>query len=41
MPCEEAIRIISEGRGTQFDPVVVDAFVQIQEQFKEISKKHK
>jgi len=40
MPYEEAIRIISEGSGTQFDPVVTAAVVQIQEQFKEISQKY-
>jgi putative two-component system response regulator len=27
MSCEEAVALISEGRGTQFDPAVVDAFV--------------
>jgi len=40
MPYEDAIRIITEGRGTQFDPVVVDAFLEIQEQFKEITRKY-
>lgn len=28
MPHEEALRIITEGRGTQFDPLVVDALVR-------------
>jgi len=41
MPYEEAIKIITDGRGTHFDPVVVDAFVQIQEQFMEISQKYR
>jgi len=40
MPYEEAIRIITEGKGTQFDPVIVDAVVVIQEKFKEISKQY-
>ena len=40
LPYEEVIRIISEGRGTQFDPVLVDAVVAIQDQFKEISLKY-
>jgi len=35
---EEAIKIIEEGSGTQFDPIVVVALVQIQGQFKEISQ---
>ncbi|MDR2133977.1 MAG: response regulator [Treponema sp.] len=37
MPFGEAIRIITEGRGTQFDPVLTDAVVQIQDRFREIS----
>ena len=40
MSYEEAARIIVEGRGTHFDAVIVDAFIQIQEQFKEISQKY-
>jgi putative two-component system response regulator len=41
MPYEEAMGIISSGRGTQFDPVIADAVVQIQDQFKEISQMYK
>jgi len=37
MPYEEAVKIITEGRGTQFDPIIADAVVQIQDRFKEIS----
>jgi len=40
MPYDEAVRIICEGRGTQFDPVVADAVVQIQDKFREISRKY-
>jgi putative two-component system response regulator len=31
---EEAVRIILEGRGTHFDPVLVDVFTNISDQFK-------
>jgi putative two-component system response regulator len=31
---EEAVRIIAEGSGTQFDPVLVDVFLRTAEQFK-------
>ena len=41
MPYEEAMEIIVAGRGTQFDPVMTDALVQIQEQFKRISEEYK
>jgi len=34
---EEAVRIITEGSGTQFDPVLVELFVQNSEQFKSAS----
>ena len=37
---EKAIAIINEGRGTQFDPVITDAVVRIQDKFKEISRKY-
>lgn len=37
MPHEQAAAIIEEGRGTQFDPDVVDAFLIIQEQFRTIA----
>jgi len=40
MPYEEALDIIKQGRGTQFDPIVVDAVVDIQDQFREISRKY-
>ncbi|MDR0690126.1 MAG: response regulator [Spirochaetaceae bacterium] len=33
---DEALRIIGNGRGTQFDPLLTDAFIEIQDTFKEI-----
>ncbi|GBU26800.1 histidine kinase [Treponema sp. R8-4-B8] len=38
MPYEQAIDIIMQGKGTQFDPVMTDAVLQIQDQFQEISR---
>ncbi|MCL2175474.1 MAG: HD domain-containing protein, partial [Treponema sp.] len=40
MPYEVAIGIIAEGRGTQFDPIIADTVVEIQDKFKEISLKY-
>jgi putative two-component system response regulator len=40
-PYEEAIRIITEGRGTQFDPIITDAVLKIQDKFQEISQQNK
>lgn len=37
---DKAMAIIREGRGTQFDPRVVEAFEQAQEQFDAIRRKH-
>lgn len=37
MPHEQAVRIIVEGRGTHFDPDMVDAFVDIAEEFRAIA----
>ncbi|MCL2411284.1 MAG: response regulator [Treponema sp.] len=37
---EEALELIVKGSGTQFDPIVVDAVVQVYDQFKEISQKY-
>ncbi|QQO08575.1 HD-GYP domain-containing protein [Breznakiella homolactica] len=39
-PYEEAIKIIAEGRGTQFDPIITDAVLELQDRFKEISKQY-
>jgi len=38
MPYEQAIDIIMQGKGTQFDPIMTDAVLQIQKQFQEISR---
>jgi putative two-component system response regulator len=38
MPHEEAARIILEGRGTQFDPDVVEAFELAQDKFKDTAR---
>jgi putative two-component system response regulator len=40
MPYDKAVDIIAEGKGTQFDPIVTDAMLEIQDQFKEISQKY-
>jgi Response regulator containing a CheY-like receiver domain and an HD-GYP domain len=37
MPHKEAVGIIAEGRGTHFDPEVVDAFLAIQDTFEAIA----
>jgi putative two-component system response regulator len=36
----EAIAIIKEGRGTQFDPILTDALVSIQNEFQKISEQY-
>jgi putative two-component system response regulator len=38
---EETLKIISDGKGTQFDPVLTDAVIAIQDRFKEISQQYK
>jgi putative two-component system response regulator len=40
MPYDEALEIIKAGRGTQFDPIVTDAVVQIKDRFQEISMQY-
>jgi putative two-component system response regulator len=40
-PYSEAIRIITEGRATQFDPVLADSVIHIQDRFKEIAEQYK
>ena len=37
MPHEKAVSIITEGRGSHFDPDIVDAFVQLAAQFQDIA----
>ncbi len=37
MPHAEAVEIIRAGRGTHFDPAVVDAFLESEEQFARIA----
>lgn len=39
LSCEEAAQIIQAGRGTHFDPEVVDAFVQLSDHFAQIAKR--
>lgn len=36
----KAANIIKEGRGSHFDPAIVDAFIEISEKFREIALKH-
>ncbi|MDO6384906.1 two-component system response regulator [Uliginosibacterium sp. 31-12] len=40
MPHEKAVSIILEGRGSHFDPDVVDAFAEIQEEFRAIALRY-
>ena len=41
MPHEKACRIIVEGKGSHFDPQLVDIFMECHEKFNEINLKHK
>jgi putative two-component system response regulator len=37
---EEAIRIIVKDKGTHFDPDIVDAFLTVSEEFRNIARKY-
>ena len=40
IPFSESVNIIVDGKGTQFDPIVTDALVAIQEEFMKIAKQY-
>ncbi|MCL2479808.1 MAG: HD domain-containing protein, partial [Treponema sp.] len=40
IPYSEAVKIMVEGKGTQFDPLLIDALVDIQDEFEKIAKKY-
>jgi putative two-component system response regulator len=39
MSHEQAFKIITDGRGTHFDPDIVDAFLSIAEDFRAIERR--
>jgi putative two-component system response regulator len=39
MPHEKAVQIMTEGRGSHFDPDMLDAFLDIQEEFRSIAQR--
>ncbi len=40
MSHEEALRVMEEGRGSRFDPVVLDALLACHEEFREVASQH-
>jgi putative two-component system response regulator len=40
MPYTQAVKIIVDGRGTQFDPIMTDALVEIQDEFKKVAEQY-
>ncbi|MBM4341245.1 MAG: CHASE2 domain-containing protein [Deltaproteobacteria bacterium] len=40
LPHEQAVQIIAEARGSQFDPDVVDAFLDLEENFRNVATKY-
>jgi putative two-component system response regulator len=40
IPYSESVKIIVDGKGTQFDPVIADALVACQEEFKKIAQQY-
>jgi putative two-component system response regulator len=40
IPYTEAVKIIIEGRGTQFDPIITDALVEIQDEFRNVAQQY-
>jgi putative two-component system response regulator len=41
MPHEEARRIMVAGRGSHFDPDVLDAFLQLEDEFREVAARYR
>ncbi len=39
MPHDKAVRIIIEGRGSHFDPDIVDAFMSVADEFQDVAKR--
>ena len=40
IPYSESVKMMVEGRGTQFDPLIIDALVDIQDEFEKIARKY-
>jgi putative two-component system response regulator len=40
MPHDKAVAIVAEGRGTQFDPLLIDVFLELTDEFEQISVEH-
>jgi putative two-component system response regulator len=40
VPFDESVRIMIDGKGTQFDPLLIDALVEIKEKFQTIAQQH-
>ena len=40
MPHERAVGIIAEGKGTHFDPDIVDAFMALQNEFQDVARRY-
>ena len=40
MPYTESVKLMEEGRGTQFDPLLIDTLVKIQDEFKKIAQQY-
>jgi putative two-component system response regulator len=38
---DEAVKIICEGSGTQFDPILVGYFIEVADEFNEVARKYK
>ena len=41
LPYSDAVKLMVEGRGTQFDPLLIDALIDIQDEFEKIARKYK
>ena len=41
MSHEQAVEIIKEGKGKQFDPLLIDLFLEIENEFFAISEKYR
>ena len=40
IPYTESVKIMVDGKGTQFDPILIDALVEIQDEYRQIAQKY-